>query len=289
VIIPSRERPQLVRECVGSILAGDRLPHEIVVVDQSRAENRWLADLGSVDGCRVLYRHSSATGVSAARNEGSELAGQEILVFTDDDIVVAPDWLGTIFRAASDRADSELISGRVRSVDTPGGGFAPSLIDDDSSKVYEGRIWTDVLFSGNMAFSRSIFDRLGQFDTRLGAGGRYLSAADNDYCFRALEAGYRIRYAPDAIVYHQAWRKQTHYPRLMWRYGVGQGAYLTKHVRLSDRYTLMRLRDALVFDVKAARYERAENPLTSKALVAHALGLVYGSARWTLLERLRGR
>ena len=260
-----------------------------MVVDQSRAENHSLADLGAVNGSRVVYRHSSETGVSAARNEACELAGQQILVFTDDDIVVAPDWLGTIFRAASDGADSELITGRVRSIDTQAGGFAPSLIDDDSPKVYEGRIWDDVLFSGNMAFARSIFDRLGQFDTRLGVGGPYLSAADNDYCFRALEAGYRIRYAPDAVAYHHAWRKATHYRRLMWRYGVGQGAYLTKHIRLSDRYTLMRLRDHLVFDVKAARRERTEDPLASKALVAHAVGLLYGSTRWILLERLRGR
>jgi len=290
VIVPSRGRPQLLGECVESILAGSELPRELVVVDQSATENRALAELGTVNGCAVLYRHSASRGVSAARNEACAIASQEILAFTDDDILVAPDWVGEITLAVQAEADSTLISGRVRFIDTHlAGGFAPSLIDEDEPKLYEGRIWNDVLFSNNMAFSRTIFERLGPFDPRLGAGAPYRAATDNDYCFRALEAGYRIRYVPEAVVYHQAWREKKSYPQLQWGYGVGQGACMTKHIHLGDRYMVIRARHELRKHLRLAVEQRTQDREAAKGDAAFALGLMYGSARWLLLERMRGR
>jgi GT2 family glycosyltransferase len=289
VIIPSRDRPGMLRECVASILAGSAVPRELIVVDQSSGENNALAEMGITNGCVVHYRRS-APGVSAARNEACALAGEDIVAFTDDDILVARDWLGAMVRAVNTDPAGALITGRVLPIDTHAvGGFAPSLIEDEQPRIYEGRIWTDVLYSNNMAFARSIFDRLGPFDARLGLGRPYPSAADNDYGLRALEAGYRIRYVPDAIVYHQAWRPKKSYPRLQWTYGVGQGAYLTKHVRLRDPYTLIRLRNEVVEHFKLALQARARGRLFAMGEAAQVLGLVYGSARWALAERLRGR
>lgn len=290
VIIPSRDRPALLRECVASILDGNEVPRELIVVDQSVAENRAVAELGQVNGCLVRYQRSTATGVSAARNEACALAGENILVFIDDDILVAPDWLGAMVRAVESERGSALISGRVLSIDTrEAGGFAPSLMQEEQPKMYEGRIWNDVLFSNNMAFARAIFNRVGPFDTRLGVGAPYRAATDNDYCFRALEAGYRVRYVPDAVVYHQAWRPKRRYPQLQWAYGVGQGACLAKHIHPRDRYTLIRLRNEVVKHSRVALQSRVQDPDVAKGEAAFALGLIYGSARWMLIERLRPR
>lgn len=289
VIIPSRNRPRLLGECVASILAGSELPREIVIVDQSDAENRALAELGTVRGCRVLYRHSAARGVSRARNEACAIAGEEVLVFTDDDILVTPDWVGVITRAIQAEAATTLVSGRVRFIatDQPDG-FAPSLMDEDEPKLHEGRVWNDVLGSNNMGFTRAIYERLGPFDPRLGLGGPY-PAADNDYCFRALEAGYQVRYLPDALVHHQAWRPKKSYVRLQWAYAMGQGAFLTKHVHLRDSYTLVRLRYDVIRHAKWALETWAKDRDAARADAVFALGLLYGSARWALLERLLGR
>jgi GT2 family glycosyltransferase len=290
VIVPTRGRPDLLGECIQSILAGDELPRELVIIDQSDHENGAVAGLGTVNGCRVLYRHSGSRGVSRARNEACAIAGEEVLVFTDDDVLVASDWVGVITRAVQAEAESTLISGRVRLIDTQQpDGFAPSLMDDEQPKLFKGRIWNDVLFSNNMAFARGIYERLGPFDPRLGVGGPYRAATDNDYGFRALEAGYRVRYLPDALVYHQAWRPRKSYSRLMWAYGVGQGAFLTKHIHRGDSYTLVRLRHDVRRHVRWALQKRASDPPAARDDAVFALGLLYGSARWTLLERLRRR
>jgi GT2 family glycosyltransferase len=290
VVIPSRDRPELLRECVDSILGGSEVPREIVIVDQSGEENRELAEMGTVHGCRVVYHRVASRGVSAARNEGCALAGQDVLVFTDDDVIADRDWLGAMVRAVLDDPENTLISGRVLSVDRNGdGGFAPSLIADEEPRTYQGRVWSDVLFSNNMAFSRAVFDRLGPFDVRLGVGGPYRAATDNDYCFRALEAGYRIRYDPAAVVYHQAWRTSKHYARLRWGYGVGQGACFLKHSRLSDRYMLIRLRNAVVWHAREAVAAWRHDRQKARGEAAYALGLLYGASNWFLLERLPGR
>ena len=140
-----------------------------------------------------------------------------------------------------------------------------------------------------MACHRRILEDLGPFDERLGAGSRYLSAEDNDYCFRALDAGYRIRYLPEAVVHHQAWRPKGQHWRLQWTYGVGQGAYFAKHIHLRDRYALHRLRDEVQRSARRSREKRRTDPVGAKDDAAYTVGLLYGSARFTLRERLAGR
>ncbi len=290
VIIPTRGRPQLLDDTVASILAGDELPTEIVIVDQSPQANPRLAGAESVRGSAVVYAHRpDLVGVSAARNEACSLARERTLVFTDDDVLVEPDWLRTIVHAVLDEPTT-LVSGRVLPAEGDRtDGFAPSCIESEKPRIYEGRVWDDVLFSNNMAFSRDVYDALGPFDARLGVGAPYRAATDNDFGFRALEAGYRIRYLPEAVVHHRAFRPMADYPKVMWSYGVGQGACLTKHASLRDRYSLHRLRDSVARRCRLAIGKRSEDRYLAMGEGAYALGVLFGATRWLLFERLHGR
>lgn len=289
VIVPSRGRPDLLGDTVRSILDGDDLPAEIVVVDQSRAASPGLAELAATEGSIVRYLHRpDLVGVSAARNEACATARERVLVFTDDDVFVEPDWLATVVRTVLDDP-TVLLSGRVLPAEADRtDGFAPSCIESEQPATYEGRVWDDVLFSNNMAFSRDVYEALGPFDERLGVGAPYRAATDNDYCFRALEAGFRIRYVPEAVVHHRAFRPMSAYPGVMWSYGVGQGANLMKHAGLRDRYSLHRLRDAVSRRARAALRARSGR-YVALGEGAYALGLLYGASRWLVAERLLGR
>src|SRR5207302_8060835 len=104
-----------------------------------------------------------------------------------------------------------VVTGQVRATEpTRSGNFAPSTKVEQSRAVYVGRVGRDVLFS-NMAMHRCVYEEIGNFDERLGPGSAYPGAEDNDLGFRMLEAGYRIIYLPDAVVYHRAWRPASHY------------------------------------------------------------------------------
>ncbi|HUF34956.1 MAG TPA: glycosyltransferase [Gemmatimonadales bacterium] len=280
VIICSLERPGMLRETVESVLGGDEVPAEIVVIDQSAERHAWLAGTGPVRGCEIRYHQVVERGVSRARNRGMRVGRGEILAFLDDDVLVEPGWLGALLRAVQRMGEQGVATGRVLEApsETPGG-FAPALVAATEPAQYEGRILRDVLEAGNMAVHRRTLLRLRGFDERLGPGTRFPAGEDNDLGYRLLAAGCRIGYVPDATIYHRAWRGPGEYLPLRWRYGVGQGAYYAKHLSLRDRYMLGRL-GRLVRHHLWLSVRRIRRP---KAALGHAVylaGVMRGAAAW---------
>jgi GT2 family glycosyltransferase len=104
----------------------------------------------------------------------------------------------------------------------------PSLVGDTMPHEYTGGMHYDVLFGCNMACSRSRFLGLGGFDERVKL------AEDNDFCYRWLRAGERLRYDPDFLIWHHAWRTPADLQRHFAGYARGQGIFYAKHLRLHD-------------------------------------------------------
>jgi GT2 family glycosyltransferase len=187
------------------------------------------------------------------------MAQHDILVFTDVDVRVTPTWFGNIVSALVGSAPRSVVTGRVLPTETEKpAGFAPSTKADENPVVYAGRIGEDVLYSNNAAMLRSVINDVGNFDIRLGLGTPFPAAEDCDYGFRLREAGYRIIYVPEAMLYHRAWRNERDYLPLRWSYGYGQGAYYAKYLSLTDRYMLWRMiphvkNHALVFAWRVRR------------------------------------
>jgi len=266
---------------VKSILAGDEVPTELVIVDQSAVPHSPLAFLRTERSCEIRYLWTQSIGVSRARNAGIGAARHDVLVFTDDDILVRPEWFGTIARSLLRARPRTVVTGRVLPAET-GTGFAPSIKTDETPAVYEGRIGQDVLFSNNVAMFRSVLEEVGTFDMRLGAGTPFANAEDNDLGYRILEAGYRIAYVPEAILYHRAWRSNRDYLPLRWSYGVGRGAVYAKHLSLQDRYMLSRLRADVTSHIPRSPRAIRERPRESCGDIVLAIGILFGAAKWWL-------
>src|SRR5512147_1757694 len=90
LVICSRNRQKLLLETVESVLRGNEIPQEIVIVDQSDAPLYLLDHLRTPRDCEISYIHLQSTGASRARNMGAQLAKSEIIAFLDDDMLVAP-------------------------------------------------------------------------------------------------------------------------------------------------------------------------------------------------------
>jgi GT2 family glycosyltransferase len=282
LVIPSLNRGRLLRETLESVLAGSDVPAEIIVIDQSETPNTALAGLSS-PRCEIRYVHSVAVGTSRARNEGVRLARHPLVGFIDDDVRVASAWFAAIVRAAVNAGPRTVITGRVlperpASAD----GFVPSTITDEAPAEYTGRIGVDILYSNNMMLHRSAFEEVGLFDPRLGGGAPFPTAEDNDLAFRMLEAGYRIVYAPEAMVEHRAWRSGRDYLPLRWSYGRGQGAFYAKHFDLRDRYMLRRAGHDLSHN--AARMIRfmLRDPRRAAGQAVHLAGVSSAILQWLI-------
>jgi GT2 family glycosyltransferase len=168
---------------------------------------------------------------------------------------------------------------------TPGG-FAPTKKVDPRPAIYQGRVGEDVLFPMNMAMYRSTLAAVGDFDERLGAGGPFYGAEDNDLGYRLLEAGYQIHYIPEAGLYHRAWRAERDYVRTRWIYGYCQGAFYAKYLSLRDPYMLRRMGWDLFRHAK--RLPRRVLQLERQWLYrdcAFILGLLMGAGKWLVTQR----
>lgn len=270
LLVPTRNRRDLLRETMRSISAGDLLPAEIVIVDQSDEPDVELPALiaracaaraGEVEGGGPVVRYitSGSVGLSRAINEAIAASSHEFLVCTHDDVRVEPDWLRTLLTAAVAGGPDEVVTGRVLPEPGEPGTFVPSTIESTEPAVYHTpRPVFDILYPLNMAMHRSIPERVGGFDERIGPGTPFPGGEDNEFAYRVLRSGIRIRYVPAAALYHRAWRRLDEFNALRWSYGRGQGAFLAKHATLRDRYGWVRLwraiyRPVLRFPIRLLR------------------------------------
>jgi len=282
VVVATRNRPRLVLDTVGSILAGSVVPGELVVVDQSGEPNAELSRLEH-PACDVRLIRSSSVGVSAAKNAGIAAATRNVLVFTDDDVLVDPEWLHALVGALARDGDRTVVVGRV--VAGPPeveDAEAVSITPEGKAEVHRGRLTIDPLAGNNWACFRGALAEVGTFDERLGPGARFPSADDNDLGFRLLEAGYTIRYVPEALLVHRTWRAGGDLRRLEWVYGRGQGAFLAKHMSLRDAHMLKRLKTTIAWKQPIRRGANGHDAV-------YLAGVLSAAAQWLVEERLLPR
>lgn len=296
LIICTRNRSELLTDTVLSVLSGDRLPDELIIMDQSdnrhHAQDQWEVP----ERCELRHVFTDSRGLSRARNEAIRLARHPILIFTDDDVLVTPGWLKVLLEAIAEGGPRVVVTGRVLpAMEEAAGSFVPTLKGGDTSATYSGRSTVDPLVTFNMALYRSVYLEVGGFDERLGPGTRFPAGEDNEFAHRLLSAGFSIVYLPDAIVYHRAWRQAREYVLLRWRYGRGQGAFFAMHLRLKDGFMLRRLAGTVARQVLAAPqrlWQRGTVPgrrLPRRTLafgdLALLAGVIVGAVDWGVTWR----
>lgn len=300
LILCTRDRPALLAEAVGSVVTGERVPAEILIVDQSDAPDPAFERQGPRAGTRIRYLHRPGRGLSRARNIGVREASHPLLAFTDDDVLVTPQWLGSLIDALVRHGPDAVATGRVVPEERPGPGYVPTLKRCDRPAVHRGPLRFDPLTTFNMALSRASLDRVEGFDERLGPGTRYPGGEDNDLAHRLLAAGFPIVAVPGAVVVHRAWRPASGYVPLRWGYGRGQGAFLAKHAAAGDRHALRRLAGTLAHvplsalrrlverDPRPGR--RLSRPTLALGELAYGAGVAAAAATWMAAghERSRG-
>lgn len=224
VVVPTIGRSRLLGGLLKSLASCSPLATEVLVVDQSRTGVS-RAVVGEYESYGARFIPCKGLGAARARNLGFHRASYEIVLCTDDDCTVAHDWIGRAFECMKARPDG-IVTGRVLPAGDPG--RVPSTKRDAQPHDYTGERAFDVLYTGNMACSRSRVLALGGFDERLSP------ADDNDLCYRWLRAGYALRYEPGMVVWHSDWRTASALDRLAVEYARGQGAFYGKHLRRGD-------------------------------------------------------
>jgi GT2 family glycosyltransferase len=206
---------------------------ELVVVDSASV------DAAAVRGVATRFSDNvvrmDLPGVDRARNAGWRAARHDVLLFTDDDVVVDPGWADALAHTVAANPDTGFVTGRI---DKPPGRDNPrrevALKKDPDPQVFDRTSVVNLGHGASMASRREVLERIGGFDEALGAGGHFRSAPEVDLFDRILAAGWLGRYEPAALAYHEQWRDMDAIVELDYGYGIGNGARLSKLFR-SDR------------------------------------------------------
>jgi glycosyltransferase involved in cell wall biosynthesis len=180
----------------------DGLEPEFLVVDNGSADGtREVVDAYSRSLLKARYILEPILGVANARNRALSCVKSDVIVFLDDDAQPTVSWL--------ERLCAPILSGSAHAV--AGKIVIPARLSRawmtprhraylGSTELLDPRA-PEGLISANMAFSRSILDKVPAFDTELGPG-RLGFWEDSLFSFQVKKAGYRIAAAFDAVVEH---------------------------------------------------------------------------------------
>jgi GT2 family glycosyltransferase len=253
VVICTRDRGHALADCLRGVVRQRSAPGEIIVVDNSHDGNAQSVCGQFPD---VRYVHESRPGLSVARNAGVRASCKPIIAFTDDDVEVHSGWTAEIARVFSEW-NVEALTGLVlpARLDTVaqcrfqfamggfGTTFVPLLFDHrffQETRPSGAHVWR-IGAGANMAFRRSVFERIGLFDERLGAGAAGCSE-DSELWYRLLVAGGACLYEPRAVVFHHHRRDWPGLKRQMRAYMKGHvAALVVQYDNFGDHGNIVRI------------------------------------------------
>ncbi|NOT60404.1 MAG: hypothetical protein HOP19_09290, partial [Acidobacteria bacterium] len=133
------------------------------------------------------------------------------------------------------------------------------------------------VYGANTAFRRSLFEEVGMFDARLGAGCFHASGEEADVIYRGLLAGHHLLYAPNVVVHHDHGRTTLdEVLRLEYGYGKGLSGFTMKHILRGDRTAMRILWWSLTGWWRRWRGNPADSADLQRRSRAHCHGMLIG-------------
>jgi len=200
----------------------------------------WLVDNGSTDATPQVLESWCASvpqaqylcvpepGKSRALNVAIARARGEVILFTDDDVTLDPNWVNAMREFFLQNPEVAAAAGRIL-----------PLVSADSETLWRSGagVWRLVLpifdlgeqprpcvdmYGANMAVRAEVLRMVGGFNVQLGPGatGFY---DDLELARRICRAGCAIKYNPAAVVYHEVPSERLT-ERYLWKRGVLIGA-----------------------------------------------------------------
>jgi glycosyltransferase involved in cell wall biosynthesis len=213
VILCTYNRAALLQRSLESLrrqVVSPNVRWELIVVDNNCSDStpEILRDVSVDFPVPLQIFRETKQGLSHARNRGIKEAQGTYLLFTDDDVEPALDWIESIwstFRkcqcdAVGGKVELKFLCERPLWVTDDLKGFL-AHVDYGSTEIQ--LTGGSAPIGANMAYSARVFARLGGFDPLLGMNADKLVGGEEiDLFERFLKASLIAIYQPKALVYH---------------------------------------------------------------------------------------
>jgi len=248
-VICSRDRPELLRRALASLMRQHPPASEVMVIDNAPSDARTF-ELVTREFPQVRYVREEVPGLDFARNRALAESACPIVAFLDDDAVADAGWCGSFAAAFHTQPELGACTGRIEPLETQteaqmlfeeNGGFsrgsAPIQLPDDMRKPLHGRrapaiAWSVSIGCGaSFAVRKEAVANIGGFDNALDLGAVLPGGGDLDILWRLLDAGYGLHYCPEALAWHEHRRDMASVERQLVGHQRALLAFLAKSFR----------------------------------------------------------
>jgi GT2 family glycosyltransferase len=196
IIIPVLNNEELTRACLESVYKYSR-DCEIIIVDNG-SKIPWK-------GPEKIIRNEKNLGFPVACNQGIREAKGEVIVLLNNDTIVSSLWLE---RLDAHFVNYDMVGPLTNFISGPQQLFInppvlPAGVTFFADQIYQKNydrsspFFRLVFFC--VAIKRAVIDKIGLLDEQFSPG----NFEDDDYCMRAIEAGFRLGIAQDVFIYHK--------------------------------------------------------------------------------------
>ncbi len=229
VLVCTRNRGDSLTPTVRTILANAGVD-ELVVMDQSTNDDTAAAIAPFQSDPRLRYLRTETQGKGRALNLGLNACRADVVLITDDDCEVPPEWAQKFASVFAENPGVAMAFCNTKAA--PGewpGGYIPTFerTGDLLLTKIRDRCKINPLGAG-MAVRRKVVLEIGGFDEYMGPGAAIASHDEDDLALRCLLRGHQLFETDRTFVYHYGFRTIDESKALTYRNYHGTGGGMAK-------------------------------------------------------------
>lgn len=276
VVIPAYNEEKCIGRCLQALKEGSEQPYEIIVSDGMSSDR--TVEIAEKYGAVVIEnRRGHAAG---GRNAGIKKAKGDIIAFIDADCIPDRDWLKEI-RKAFEEDDIDGLGTYIEPAESDNiyeefwGHLSLQILMSYGDEPYyvKDKTLNTAFITASCAYKRSLLCRIKGFSNFFAN-----NAEDIDICWRALDAGAKLKYVPSARIIAHSPRTLKGICKKSFRNGISssklQKVYSDSRINV-DKTLYKALFSNLAGIFRGRKFAR----LFVAEIVCHLAGKYYGSIK----------
>jgi GT2 family glycosyltransferase/SAM-dependent methyltransferase/predicted Zn-dependent protease len=209
IVILTFNQLEYTKKCVKSIRKYTPEHHEIIFVDNGSTDGtvKWLTGQIQEKNNYHLIENRENFGFAKGCNQGMEASRGEFILLLNNDVVVADGWLSGLLDCLNHAPEAGIVGPMTNNISGPQQAVSDEYRSMDYLERYAAkyreqyrhrRIPLRRIVGFCMLFKRTLTEQIGMLDESFGTG----NFEDDDFCLRAVLAGYRNYVAGDVFIHH---------------------------------------------------------------------------------------
>jgi GT2 family glycosyltransferase len=208
IIIPNYNGAKIILSCLKSVYASSYTGFEVFLIDDASEDNSVSVVRNFFPQTKIL-RNAKNLGFARTANKGFKESRAEIVVLLNMDTVVRKEWLSELIKVLISDGKIGIAGSKILDTDGKTIQHAGGLINSNGITTHIGRGEVDIgqydslrevdyVCGASMALRKKLLEDAGYLDEDYSP----LYYEDTDLAFQARKKGYKVVYAPKAVLTH---------------------------------------------------------------------------------------